>query len=156
MKIGQLGAEYEDTFIDGALGYNNPIRQLWTEAGFVWGRPLDDKIACLVSIGTGKPSLGDFGPGAIDMGKRLLAVSTESEKTSNQFYDDYRHSLVKSGRYYRFNVEKGLENIGLEEAKEKSRIIRATKEYLKNGETFDKMEQCSNSLATRECVSSFS
>ena len=155
MTIGQPGSDYEDSFIDGALGYNNPIRQMWTEAGFVEGGPLDNKIACIVSIGTGKPSLGDFGPGILDMGKRLIAVSTECETTARQFYNEHRYGLVRDRRYYRFNVDKGLENIGLEEAREKARIIRATKEYLKDGETFDKMVECSEQLSARQCVSSF-
>lgn len=155
MRIGKLGADYEDKFIDGALGYNNPIRQLWTEASDVWDGPMDGKIACVVSIGTGKPALVGFGPGALDMGKRLLAVSTETEKTAGEFYNDHRHGLVKSQRYYRFNVGHGLEKIGLEEAKEKLVIIRATKEYLKDGEVFDKMEKCSEKLSARECASSF-
>ena len=155
MNIGQPPSDYQDRFIDGALGYNNPIRQMWTEAGFVEGGPLDNKISCIVSIGTGKPSLGDFGPGLVDMGKRLLAISTESETTARQFYNDQRYGLVQEKRYYRFNVDKGLENIGLEEAKEKTRIIRATKEYLKDGETFDKMVECSEKLAARQCASSF-
>ena len=155
MRIGHGGAGYDDSFIDGALGHNNPIRQLWTEAGDVWGGPLDDKIACIVSIGTGKPALGDFTSSALDLGKRLLAVSTESEVTAGQFYNDHRYGLVKSHRYHRFNVEKGLTKIGLQEAKEKSMIIRATKEYLKGGEIFDKVEACSETLAARECMSTF-
>lgn len=155
MRIGRGGAGYDDSFIDGALGHNNPIRQLWTEAGDVWGGPLDHKIACIVSIGTGKPALGDFTSGALDMGKRLLAVSTESEMTADQFYNDHRYGLVKAHRYHRFTVERGLEKIGLEEAKEKSMIIRATKEYLKGGETFDKIQACSETLATRKSVSTF-
>ena len=155
MRIGRPGEDYEDRFIDGALGYNNPIRQLWTEAGDVWGGPLDGKIACVVSIGTGKPALGDFGPSVLDMGKRLVVVSTESDKTAGQFYNDHRYGLVRSHRYYRFNVEHGLEKIGLEEAREKSVIIRATKDYLKDGEVFDKMENCSEKLSARECAYSF-
>ena len=157
MRIGSPGAEYQDKFIDGALGYNNPIRQLWTEAGDVWGgpeTPLESKIACIVSIGTGKPVLRDFSSGVLDMGQRLLAISTESETTASQFYNDHRQGLVRAQRYYRFNVEKGLENIGLEEAKETARIIRATKDYLVDGEVFVKLGFCAEKMAMRECTSS--
>jgi len=99
--------------------------------------------------------LSDFGNSAIALGQRLLAVSTETDTTARQFYDEHRHDLVRSGRYYRFNVTRGLEGVGLEEAEKKSLIIRATKDYLSDGETLDKMNQCVEKLAKHECASSY-
>ncbi|KAM0805350.1 phospholipase [Usnea florida] len=154
IALGPPGAEYEEKFIDGALGYNNPIRQLWTEAGDIWGGPLERKIDCLVSLGTGKPALGDFGPGVRDLGRRLLGVATETQQTADQFYNDRRPDLLEEQRYYRFNVDRGLTNIGLEEAQKKATIIRATKEYLRDGETFDKMRMCVGKLASRQLSAS--
>ena len=153
--LGSPGATWEETFIDGALGYNNPVQQLWTEAGDIWGKNLERKIDCLVSLGTGKPALGDFAPAVKDLGQRLVDVATETQKTAVQFYNDRRSDLVEESRYYRFNVDQGLVNIGLEEAQKKAIIIRATKEYLRDGETFDKMGMCVGKLASRQCSSSF-
>ena len=93
IALGPPGATYEEKFIDGALGYNNPVRQLWTEAGDIWGGHLERKIDCLVSLGTGKPALGDFGPGVLDLGQRLLDVATETQKTADQFFNDRRLDL---------------------------------------------------------------
>ena len=125
------------------------------EAGDIWGGPLERKIDCLVSLGTGKPALGAFGPGVPDLGRRLLGVATETQQTADQFYNDRGPDLVEEQRYYRFNVDRGLANIGLEEAQKKAVIIRATKEYLRDGETFDKMKMCVGKLASRQCLSSF-
>ena len=116
---------------------------------------MERKIDCLVSLGTGKPTLGDFAPTVKDLGARLVHVATETQETAVQFYNDRRSDLVEESRYYRFNVDQGLANVGLEEAQKKAIIIRATKEYLRDGETFDKMGMCVGKLASRQCLSSF-
>ena len=47
-------------FVDGALGANNPVDEVWSEALNIWC-PSDDVleplVQCFVSIGTGKPGL---------------------------------------------------------------------------------------------------
>ena len=154
MQLGPKGAEYTASFVDGGLGYNNPVGELWTQAADVWKGPLESKVECVVSIGTGKPTLPDYGTSAIDLGKRLLAIATDSENIAEQFYQHHRHDLGRR-RYYRFNVDRGLENVDLGEAKQKARIIEVTKEYVKEGEVFDKMEDCAEKLAIRECLSTF-
>ena len=111
---------------------------------------MERKIDCLVSLGTGKPTLGDIGSGVLDLGKRLSEIATETQKTAGQFYNDHRLDLVKELRYYRFNVDRGVENVGLEEAQKKALIIRATKDYLQDGETFVKMGSCVEKLASRQ------
>ncbi len=55
IKIGGRGRT--ETFVDGTLGYNNPIEQVLEEAKLVFpGR----KVACVVSIGTGIASAITF------------------------------------------------------------------------------------------------
>ena len=61
IAIGPYGEE----FVDGALGVNNPVYMLWTQAQDVWGdaalRGSDQlrgsRLGCVVSIGTGVPAL---------------------------------------------------------------------------------------------------
>jgi hypothetical protein len=48
--IGDVGLQEE--FIDGAMGCNNPVQILVEEAGHEFDG--EDKVACIVSIGTGK------------------------------------------------------------------------------------------------------
>ena len=53
IKIGQ----FEEEFVDGAVGANNPVAKLWNEAKSVWSdQALEGNIKCLISIGTGVPS----------------------------------------------------------------------------------------------------
>ena len=155
--LGPEGGKYTSTFIDAAVGGdNNPIRQLWHQAAGVWEDPLERKINCVVSIGTGKPSLPAYGPSAKDLASRFLEIATECDKTAREFYNEHRHALGGAEpRYFRFTVERGLENVGLDESTKKGRIIEATKEYLNDGEVFDKLEKCAERLAPRQSVSAF-
>ncbi|KAK3934565.1 hypothetical protein QBC46DRAFT_347500 [Diplogelasinospora grovesii] len=55
----------------------------------------------------------------------LKDLATETEKTAQQFYRD-KSDLDDKGRYYRFNIDYGLEDIGLEESKKKTEIAAVT------------------------------
>ena len=123
-------SDFEESFIDGATGANNPVYEVWNEAQDIWpSSSLEDKIKCLVSIGTGVPSLTQFKDDLIGIGQSLLAIATETEKTAERFSRDKSRPDDK-GRYYRFNVLRGLEGIGLEDSKRKNAIIAATDRYI--------------------------
>jgi hypothetical protein len=52
---------YQEEFVTGATGANNPVWELWNQAQLIWGlEPLQDNVRCLVSVGTGIPSLKPF------------------------------------------------------------------------------------------------
>jgi hypothetical protein len=59
--------------------------------------------------------------------------------------------LDNSGRYYRFNVVRGLEDIGLEESKKRKEIAAATRRYVESQEVFKQMQAFAGNLAGREC-----
>jgi predicted acylesterase/phospholipase RssA len=117
------------TFVDGATGANNPVRRLWQEAQRLWGGPLEPRIQCLVSIGTGVPSIKKFGENPIQVIQTLKAIATETEITAAEFQVEHEDDLVSSGRYIRLNVANGLEDVGLDEAAKKSHILAATRRY---------------------------
>jgi predicted acylesterase/phospholipase RssA len=98
---------YKQQFADGALGANNPVFMLWSQAKDVWGDGLETKLKCLVSIGTGVPSLQPIRDDVAGIGATLKALATETEQTAQRFH---RHNsqLDDQGRYYRFNVDRGL------------------------------------------------
>ncbi|KAK4172307.1 hypothetical protein QBC36DRAFT_153907, partial [Triangularia setosa] len=58
----------------------------------------------------------------------LKELATETENTAEQFHRDHSN-LNNEGRYYRFNVDHGLEDVGLEESKKKA-ITAATRRYV--------------------------
>lgn len=154
ITLGPPTARYNAQFIDGGLGYNNPVGQLWNQAAHEFGGPLEGKVQCLVSIGTGEPGVPDYDIGAKDLLKRLQKIATDSRDTAEAFYEARRYDLGRS-RYFRFNVEQGLEDIELGEAQQKARIIELTKIYLAKGKVYDEMEDCTAKLAIRECLSTF-
>lgn len=147
ITIGDFG----ESFIDGATGANNPVYEVWNEAQDMWpSSSLEDKVKCLVSVGTGVPSLTPFKGDLVGIGQSLLAIATETEKTAERFSRD-KLRLDDMGRYFRFNVLRGLENIGLEESKRKNAIIAATDRYIESQTVFKQMKTCADRMSGREC-----
>lgn len=100
ITIGDFG----EVFVDGATGANNPIYEVWKEAKGIWPSGLlEDKVKCLVSIGTGIPSLTPLKDNLKDIGDSLVAIATETETTAETFSRD-KSELGKKGKYYRFSV----------------------------------------------------
>jgi hypothetical protein len=84
----------------------------------------------------------------------LLAIATETEETAEKFRRDKSY-LDSSSRYFRFNVVRGLEDIGLEESKKKREIAAATSRYIGSQEVFKQMQACAGNLAGREYVGKY-
>ncbi|TAQ87275.1 hypothetical protein B7494_g4384 [Chlorociboria aeruginascens] len=141
---------YEEEFVDGAMGANNPVWEVWNEAQLLWGsQQLENKIKCLVSIGTGVPSSKKYRDDVLHIGETLAAIATETERTAERFRRDKSH-LEDHGQYYRFNVDRGLEEIGLDESKKRKEIGAATRQYLDSQSVFRQMQACANNMAGRE------
>jgi hypothetical protein len=142
---------YHEEFVDGATGANNPVVQLWNQAQLMWGPdPLEGKVQCVVSIGTGIPSLKPFRDDLLHIGETLVAIATETEQTAEQFRQDKVY-LDSSNRYFRFNVVRGLEDIGLEESTKRKEIAATTRRYIASHDVFKQMQACAGNLASREC-----
>ena len=135
--------------MDGALGANNPVAELWDQAQLIWGsEQLDGRVKCLVSIGTGVPSLKPFPGDVLHIGEALVAIATETEQTAERFRRDKAY-LDSSSRYFRFNVVRGLEDLGLEEATKAKDIAAATRRYVASQETYKQMQACAGNLRER-------
>ena len=116
------------TYIDGATECNNPVNAVWSEAGSIWD-DLQQRIQSLVSIGTGKRDLRDFGDDLPSISKSLISIATETETTEQLFYE--RHiSLGLEGRYFRFNVDQGLAQVKLAGIEKLDHVQTATEQYL--------------------------
>ncbi|KAB2098622.1 hypothetical protein AG0111_0g13152 [Alternaria gaisen] len=141
---------YGEQFVDGATGANNPVWEVWDQAQVAWGpEPLEGRVKCVVSIGTGVPSLKAFKDDVFNIGQTLAAIATETEQTAERFRRE-RGLLDSTGRYYRFNVARGLEDIGLEEAKKVKEMAAATRRYISSQEVHGQMQACAGSIAGRE------
>jgi hypothetical protein len=142
-----------ETFVDSATGANNPINYLWLEAGDVWsdGEGLDEhRVRCLVSIGTGSPSLVPFGPDVASVAKALKAISADTEVTASVF-QKHHSKLFTNGNAFRFNVVAGLESVGLQEVDRWEDIAAATRAYIEEQEAFMTLKKCALMLQERQC-----
>ncbi|KAJ6128005.1 hypothetical protein N7471_009222 [Penicillium samsonianum] len=119
IKLGRDGIEY----IDAGFGYNNPCDKLITEARNAF--PGRDNLQIL-SIGTGLGNVVEITntrPSIIDA---LQKMATSSNKVAASLDDEYGDS----GHYFRFNVERGLENISSSDWDQDSTISAHTNNYL--------------------------
>lgn len=119
---------HHQTYVDGALGYNNPIRLLDRESKDLW----PDSKRVFVSIGTGTAPGASLEGDIFTLAKRIQDIVLEAQKTHEEFYKDHEKTLVANQQYFRFNVE-GLKRIGLEEHKARAAIYSATGTYLRSG-----------------------
>lgn len=55
-------------------------------------------------------------------------------------------------RFFRFNVQQGLQEVKLEQCEERGTIEAVTDEYLDHTECIDRMEKCVNNLVQKQSV----
>ncbi|KAI1745266.1 hypothetical protein F4680DRAFT_401598 [Xylaria scruposa] len=142
---------FKEQFVDAAaLGVNNPVYSIWSQAQEIWGADrLEESLNCMVSIGTGMPCLKPFQDDVLHISKTLTAIATETEKTAERFRLD-KFKLVESGLYYRFSVTKGLETVGLQESAKKADIAAATVRYVQSQEVFQQFKLCALKMSNKD------
>ena len=60
--------------------------ELWNQAQAVFDtEPLESNLDCLVSIGTGVPSLKPFRDDVLHIHETLISLATETEHTAERF-----------------------------------------------------------------------
>ena len=65
-----------------------------------------------------------------------MRVATDTEHTAETFSSEHR-TLAKQGQYFRFNVQEGLEHIGLEEHEHMAKIVAATRRYVEGQHIYE-------------------
>ena len=144
--IGNPGMQEE--FVDAGIGCNNPVQYLIQEAQREFGP--NREVACIVSIGTGKPKVAGFKAPArfqrvlpLDLIKVLTAISTDSEAVASVMEARYQHC---DGLYHRLNVERGLEEVSLEEWEKLGEVTTHTTEYLRGEKISQRLDVIVNAL----------
>ncbi|KAJ5781110.1 hypothetical protein N7457_006270 [Penicillium paradoxum] len=119
IKVGRDEIE----FIDAGFGYNNPCDKLIAEAKQAF--PGRQRLRIL-SIGTGLGDVVEIKDTRMSILNALKQMATSSRKVAasldEQFGDD--------DQYFRFNVERGLEDITLSDWEKASKISAHTSNYL--------------------------
>jgi hypothetical protein len=135
--------------LDGGLGANNPVKQVALEASDIWFQErgeldLQTNVKCFLSIGTGHPGITRVRNDKVlkFLTETLVSMATDTEKVAGEFEDSWRGPLDER-RYFRFNVQQGLQEVGLEEFRMKGEIQSATEAYL---------EERTNRVHVRDCI----
>ncbi|KAF7508686.1 hypothetical protein GJ744_008933 [Endocarpon pusillum] len=132
-------------FVDGALGANNPVDEVWSEAQNIWcsqDGALEPLISCFVSIGTGHPGIRPMNEGALKvLTEDMIKIATETTRTAEAFESRHR-GLAEQKRYFRFNVEQGLQDCGLEEHQKMGLVEAATDDYLAAQSQKSRLNHC--------------
>ena len=109
-------------------------------------------MGCIVSIGTGQSPLTSWGDNALEVIGTLKGLATETEKTENRSRMSLR-GRKWSNLYFRFNVERGLEKIGLEEHNKNAELAAATRAYLDNDDIRKRIASFLETVNPQEAVS---
>jgi len=139
IEIGRHGSK--ERFIDGGVGRNNPIAQVFEEAELVFPGRL---VACAISIGTGqaktiaipKPSpLQRMLPS--DVVNAVIQIAGDCERTAEEIS---RRFKSRANFHFRFNVEQGLQQITLAQWDRLGEVTTHTKQYMLKSEVDQKID----------------
>ncbi|KAI1467811.1 FabD/lysophospholipase-like protein [Daldinia caldariorum] len=110
-------------FIDAGFGYNNPCEVLIEEAQKKFP---EARQMCILSIGTGLGAVATIQDSGISILRALKSISVTSKKVADRLDEKYG----STGKYYRFNVDRGLEDVTLADWDKVSKISAHTHNYL--------------------------
>ena len=143
------------SFADGGLGANNPVDQVEGEASNLWCSETGDLkpiVKCFISIGTGNPGKKPFEDSMIKfLAKTVVDIATDTENTEKRFVARWAKHFDEK-RYFRFNVEQGLQAIGLDEYKKKGAMEAATEGYLTHMAQKLRVRDCIQNLRLKQSV----
>ncbi|KFY32151.1 hypothetical protein V493_00462, partial [Pseudogymnoascus sp. VKM F-4281 (FW-2241)] len=141
------------TFADGGFGANNPVDEVEGEASNIWCSETGDLkplVKCFVSIGTGNPGKTAFEDGIFKfLGQTVVDIATETENTEKKFIARWAGHFDKS-RYFRFNVDQGLQSIGLDEYKKRGAMEAATGGYLTHTAQKFRVRDCIQNMKLKQ------
>ncbi|OIW35316.1 hypothetical protein CONLIGDRAFT_53333 [Coniochaeta ligniaria NRRL 30616] len=122
------------TYIDAALGYNNPVEQLLEEAGNIFHSKRT--LGAIVSLGTGTRKLGLASPEDVNgLGYGLSIVATLKNETTDT---ERPHKRLQAkfkkfpNTYFRFNVPDGADEVKLAEWRKMGELKKLTTDYIGN------------------------
>lgn len=142
IKIGSHSLE----FVDGGIGANNPVFHIKACARDKWpilnNQKFDERIGCLVSIGTGAVKAHSANP--LDMLINFSSIVTETEDTAFKFSSSHDY-LVKKKKYFRLTVPCRIGDIDLADSSKLPEISGRTYTYLKDN-CNEQLDQCAEVL----------
>ncbi|RAL12541.1 uncharacterized protein BO97DRAFT_344851 [Aspergillus homomorphus CBS 101889] len=142
VPIGPSGRRFYNSITEA----NNPVREVWIEARGIWpSGSLDSQIQCLVSIGTGVPSIKRLNKTMFGLIKTTRKDYVDTERDMNKFIREHTE-LDDASRLFRFDVPNGLAEIGLDGVDELDTIVDATEDYLAKELVYKQIQRCGIAL----------
>lgn len=146
LKLKSSGA----TFGDGALGLNNPISEVFNEIDRLYKNAI---IRSVLSIGTGLTDVKGLDTGKlrmVDVVKTCVELSLNANKQAEDFARTRMGREMFSNRtYFRFDVDRNMSTISLEEWKKLDEIDGLTEAYLGRPDKEKDLLDCARSLCNR-------
>jgi predicted acylesterase/phospholipase RssA len=128
-------------YVDGGMGCNNPITQVLEEADLVFP---GQHVACVISIGTGQArTIAIPTPGwlqqvlPLDVVKAIQGIATDCERSAQEVARRFRgiHNV-----YFRFNVEQGMQSVGLAQWEKLDEVAIHTNQYIRVEEVDQRLD----------------
>ncbi|RAR06355.1 FabD/lysophospholipase-like protein [Stemphylium lycopersici] len=126
------------TYLDGGVGFNNPCAEVDYAAKALWE---NRSIGVIVSVGTGLQSIPSvkkmaswlpFGLGTdISIASALTGMATSTARVDNEMKRMYSNSDTK---YFRFDVDRGLADVSLEQWMKEDEMASLTEQYMNDGQ----------------------
>ena len=125
------------------------------EASNIWCLETGDLkrlVKCFVSVGTGNPGKKPFENSMIKfLGETVVQIATETTNTEKKFIARWAKHFDEK-RYFRFDVDQGLQGIGLDEYQKKGAIESATAGYLAHTALKFRVRDCIRNLILKQSV----
>ncbi|CUA75834.1 Phospholipase A I [Rhizoctonia solani] len=136
------GRAFKAIYVDGGVRHNNPMMQLLREVA----REFPNRSASFIlSLGTGQKNViqlprAGFIPKLqlFKVVKLLQDIATDCEQTHQ---DIERNFTTHQNIYFRFNVDQGMQGLGLEEWQRQGEIGAHTRTYTGRAETTKRLNE---------------
>ncbi|KAG8768965.1 hypothetical protein FRC12_005242 [Ceratobasidium sp. 428] len=141
----------EMRYIDGGLGYNNPTKLLITEAEEEFGA--NHQVACILSLGTGQKNTIRLPTAGFIPKLQLLGVVGLLQKIATECEVTHQELVARpqlSGVYYRFNVDQGMQGVGMDEWNRMSEVGAHTRTYLRQNPCNREVDKAVTAILTRQ------
>ncbi|KIJ30077.1 hypothetical protein M422DRAFT_187590, partial [Sphaerobolus stellatus SS14] len=152
ISIGGPGCP-KQSYIDGGVGRNNPTKQILEEARLIFP---DRHVANIISIGAGKASTISIPKPSLfqriiptELIRATIAIATDCDTIEQEVAQRFRNV---PDFYYRFNVEQGMQSIGLVEFDKMENVIAHTDQYIRMEEVKQRLVNAVSALRQRKAL----
>lgn len=139
------------SFVGGELGCSNPINEVLREVKDIYP---SRHVSCILSVGAGHTRTIHVPD--LSLPQRVLStpaiitmknMATDCERVAEDMSKRFKGI---PGFYFRFNVDQGMQNVGVDEWEKRSELAGHTKAYMRKEETNQRMDQAARAIKERE------